>query len=174
LQAANRRSVRYRIEEAFALNADIEFMLSLVEEGYSRKTWHGPNLKGALRGLSAKQAEWRPGRHRHNIWEIAVHTAYWKYAVRRRILGLKRGSFPTKGSNWFVRTGLDEAALRADLRLLDEEHAGLLEAIAGLDPRVLHQRAGDSKNTFATLIRGIANHDVYHAGQIQLLKRLMS
>ena len=46
-------------------------LLALLDEAYSKKTWHGPNLRQALKGVSAKQAAWRPGRGRHNIWEIA-------------------------------------------------------------------------------------------------------
>ena len=78
-------------------------LLRLLEEGYSRKTWHGPNLRQSLKGITAKQAAWRPGADRHNIWELAVHAAYWKYAVRRKIEGGKRGSFALAGSNFFAR-----------------------------------------------------------------------
>ena len=105
-------------------------LLGLIDEGYEKKAWHGPNLKGSIRGLSAKEAAWRPSPHRHNIWEIAVHAAYWKYAVRRRILGEKRGSFPLKGSNWFLRPIQNtEAAWRADVALLEDEHTGMRAAI---------------------------------------------
>jgi hypothetical protein len=79
----------------------IELLLGLLDEAFERKAWHGPNLRGSLRGLDAKAAAWRPGPGRHNIWETAVHAAYWKYAVRRRLTGEKRGSFARGGSNWF-------------------------------------------------------------------------
>ena len=78
-------------------------LLSLLDEAYSKKTWHGPNLRQSLKGVSAKQAARRPGRDRHNIWEIALHAAYWKYAVRRKLEGGKRGAFVLKGSNFFTR-----------------------------------------------------------------------
>jgi hypothetical protein len=77
--------------------------LTLLDEAYEKRSWHGPNLKQAIRGVSAKQAAWRPASGRHNIWEETLHAAYWKYAVRRRIEGGKRGSFALKGSNFFVR-----------------------------------------------------------------------
>jgi hypothetical protein len=81
------------------MNTDA-LLLSLLDEAFSKKTWHGPNLRQSLKGVSAKQAAWRPGRGRHNIWEIALHAAYWKYAVRRRLEGGKRGAFVLKGSNF--------------------------------------------------------------------------
>src|SRR5260370_39275180 len=68
-----------------------DLVLSLLNEAYEKRTWHGPNLKQSLRGVTARQAAWRPGRGRHNIWEVAVHAAYWKYAVRRSIEVGKRG-----------------------------------------------------------------------------------
>jgi hypothetical protein len=64
-----------------------ELVLALLDEGYEKRTWHGPNLRQSLRGVTAKQAAWRPERGRHNIWEVALHAAYWKYSVRRRIEG---------------------------------------------------------------------------------------
>ncbi len=76
-------------------------LLALLAEGFERKTWHGPNLKQSLNGVSAKQAAWRPARNRHNIWELAVHSAYWKYAVRRVLEGGKRGSFVLKAATSF-------------------------------------------------------------------------
>src|SRR5438132_13775220 len=94
--------------------------LALLEEGYAKKSWHGPNLKQSIKGVTAKQAAWRPGAGRHNIWEVALHAAYWKYAVRRRIEGGKRGSFMLKGSNFFARPEkgkLTDAAWSADKRL---------------------------------------------------------
>ena len=101
-----------------------------IDEGYDRKAWHGPNLRGALRGLDARQALWRPARGRHNIWEIAVHCAYWKYAVRQRIVGGKRGAFPLKGSNWFQRSGnLSDADWRSDLRMLEGEQRALTRCV---------------------------------------------
>src|SRR5271155_421623 len=101
-----------------------ELVLALLDEAYKKKTWHGPNLRQAIRGVSAEQAAWRPGVKRHNIWEETVHAAYWKYEVRRRIEGGKRGTFALKGSNFFVRPekgGASEAAWRADKELLERE-----------------------------------------------------
>ena len=59
------------------------------------KLWHGgASVLGALRGISPEVATWRPYPDRHSIWALALHVAYWNYAVRRRIKGEKRGRFP--------------------------------------------------------------------------------
>jgi hypothetical protein len=151
---------------------ELELLLRIVDEGFEKKAWHGPNLRGSIRGLTARQAAWRPAPGRHNIWEIVVHAAYWKYAVRRRLLGEKRGSFPLKGSNWFRRPAeLNEESWRKDVALLGEQHEAMRIAIEKIGSQLSKTRAG-SKTSNATLIYGIAAHDVYHAGQIQILKRL--
>lgn len=147
--------------------------LELIGEAYAKKSWHGPNLRGSIRGLSAAQAGWRAGPGRHTIADIVVHCAYWKYAARRRLRGDKRGSFPLKGSNWFT---LPEPLSNRDWKdlvaLLNAEHVALREAVAELPPRQIKGAPPGSKIGTLMLIRGVAMHDVYHAGQIQLIKGL--
>ena len=145
----------------------------LIDQSFNKKAWHGTNLRGSLRGVTARQASWRPGEGRHNIWEIVVHCAYWKYVVRRRILGEKKGSFPLKGSNWFRRPlTLSEEQWHRDIRLLESCHASMRAAVTRIKPGELAVVPKGSKVSNAAILAGIASHDVYHAGQIQLLKRL--
>ena len=151
-----------------------QILLDLLEEAYSRKAWHGPNLKGSIRGVSAHLAQKRPAAGRHNIWEIVVHAAYWKYAVRRRLLKEKRGSFPLKESNWFCCPDvLTEDLWKNAAGLLNEQHTLLREAIRKMSRNELDSTPVGSKISNLTLIYGIASHDLYHAGQIQLIKRLI-
>jgi len=140
----------------------------LLEEGYWKKAWHGPNLKQALKGVTAKEAAWRPATGRHNIWEETLHAAYWKYDVRRILEGGKRGSFVLKGSNFFARPEkrrATDAAWKADKDILENEHEQLREAVRKALKRGAVKKA-------ARLIYGVAFHDIYHAGQIRLLRRL--
>jgi hypothetical protein len=156
------------------MSNELRLLLQLLDEAYEKKTWHGTNLKGSLRGLTAGEAAWRPSPARHNIWEIAVHCAYWKYTVRRRLLNEKRGSFPLKGSNFFKRPiELTDAAWKEDLHLLDSTHRSLRDAVENFPPSQLYAKTPNSKYTNIFTIYGVANHDIYHAGQIQLLNRLM-
>jgi uncharacterized damage-inducible protein DinB len=158
-----------------SLNAEIRLLLQLVDQGYEKKAWHGPNLRGSVRGLSPEAAAWRPGPRRHNIWEVLLHAAYWKYAVRRMLTGEPKGSFVYKGSNWFpCPTPLTKALWRESVALLTQEHTSLRSAIEDLHPARLHEKPSSSKYTRANLLYGIASHDIYHAGQIQLIKRLYS
>ena len=152
----------------------IGVLLALLDEAFDRQSWHGTNLRGALRAIDVRTAAWRPRPGRHNIWELTVHAAYWKYAVRRRLTGEKRGSFALQGSNWFTRPTATANAQdwAADRKLLAREHEHLRHVVADLNDRDLDRRTGGRRWTRAALIRGVASHDLYHAGQIQLLKRL--
>jgi uncharacterized damage-inducible protein DinB len=155
------------------MDAEIRLLLALVDEAYDTRSWHGTNLRGSIRGLTYRDAVWRPGRGRHNIWEIVVHTAYWKYTIRRRLLGERRGSFALRGSNWFVRDGrVAQAQWAEDVALLGNEHRSMREAIAQLNAGDLRRKGAGGTLPLGFLIRGIASHDLYHAGQIQVLKRL--
>jgi hypothetical protein len=157
-----------------ATSPEITQLLAVVDSAFDRRSWHGPNLRGSLRGVTAYQAAWRPAPGRHNIWELTVHAAYWKYVAVRRLTGAKRGSFDLKGSNWFERTEPPTlTAWRADLQLLEQAHRTFRGVVATLAPRDLRRTpAGADFDTFG-LVSGVAAHDFYHAGQIQLLKRLM-
>lgn len=145
----------------------IDLLLANLDAAYDRRGWHGTTLRGALRGLGAADVYWRPAKGRHNIWELVVHAAYWKYAVRRRLGGAKRGSFAVKGSNWIAspeRGG--EKAWRDAVALLEDEHRRLRGVIESLDDAALRDRKT------LRMIYGVAAHDVYHTGQIQVVKRL--
>jgi uncharacterized damage-inducible protein DinB len=144
-------------------------ILALFEEAFEKKAWHGPNLWQSLKGVSASQAAWRPAPGRHNIWEETLHAAYWKYAVRRRLEGGKRGGFVLLGSNFFPRPEsgkLTEAAWKADKEILRNEHETLRKALKNALRKPLTPKLGH-------MLWGISLHDVYHAGQIRLLRRLM-
>ncbi len=118
-------------------------LLRSIDEAYDRRSWHGTNLRGSIRGLDARRAAWRPA----------------------------RGPFSLRGSNWFPSPARPtDAAWKKAVALLATEHRRPRPVIAGL------ASAGPgpgSRQDPQRLARGIAAHDLYHAGQIQLLKRPM-
>jgi hypothetical protein len=151
--------------------APVGVLLALLDEAYDRRAWHGTNLRGAVRAIAPHQVTWRPGPGRHNVWELVVHAAYWKYVVRKRVRGAPRGGFPLAGTNFYPREGLfDAGRWQADLDLLADQHRQLRAAVAGLDAAAFDRSVGGKP--LAWTIRGAAAHDLYHAGQIQLLKTL--
>jgi hypothetical protein len=150
-----------------------ELLLASIDEAFDKRSWHGTNLRGALRGVTFEQAAHRVRPDRHNIWELAVHAAYWKHDIRRRLAGGEVPAFALEGSDFWTRPVEGTAAeWRADLALLQGEHDGLRAAVAAFPSSRWNRKAPGKPFNFEGLVRGVAAHDLYHAGQIQLLKRL--
>jgi len=155
-------------------NPLVALLLRVIDQAYDQKSWHGTTLRGALRGLTAEEALWRPGPNRHNIWELTLHAAYWKYIVRRRLAGDSVGSFDRKPSNWpDIPQPSDSSTWKCDVSFLESEHRKLRQLVAGLGAAALSVRSPRGVWTAAEEIHGVAAHDLYHTGQIQLIKRLM-
>jgi hypothetical protein len=155
-------------------DAVIELLLEVMDQAFDRKSWHGTTLRGSLRGVTPENALWRPAADRHNIWELTLHTAYWKYAVRRRLAGEAIGSFDRRPSNWpAIPEPPNQRAWKRDVAFLEDEHRKLRAVVAGLRPAQLSRRSPRGVWTNMQEIHGVAAHDLYHTGQIQLIKRLM-
>lgn len=150
-------------------------LLENIQPRPRRSGWHGgPTPFGAVRGVSAEEAAWRPAPGRKSIWDLVLHIAYWKYAVRRRLEGGSETRFPRSPANWpRVPAVPDEAAWAADVALLKQEHDRLLEAVAAVPLGRYGEAMPSGKRwTKGEMIVGIAQHDAYHVGQIVMLKRL--
>lgn len=149
--------------------------LRLLQPEAGHRLWAGgATTLGCLRGVGPQQAAWKPAPDRHSIWELALHVAYWKYAVRRNLEGSDRGGFPRSPSNWpRVPEPADEKAWKRDRALLRSEHRKLVAAVQAFEARRLDDPTpGRGSYRFVDLVFGIVSHDVYHVGQIQMLKRL--
>jgi len=157
------------------MTAPIALLLEVLDQAFDRRAWHGTGLWGSLRGLKPRDALWRPAPGRHCIWELVLHTAYWKYIVRRRLERDPDLAFPRAGSNWLpLPERPDATALKRDVTLLRVQHRLLRETIARFPVRRLRHKGWRSNWSNMQHIYGIASHDLYHAGQIQLIKRLMA
>ena len=144
-----------------------------LRQAFDARSWHGTNLWGSIRSITAEEAAWRPQAGRHNVWELTVHAAYWKYRVYRLVSEAPPRNFDLRGSNFFLRpdpTG--QGGWEDDRERLRAWHNRLLAAVEDFPSDRLPEPVGSNGHTFEGLILGAASHDLYHAGQIQLLKRL--
>lgn len=152
----------------------INYILDTLNPPPGTKLWYGgATLLGSLRGLFAEEAAWKPAPDRHSIWELYLHVAYWKYAVRRTITGEATGGFPRGPANWPIPDPPTEQQWKKDKKLVKDQQEELVSAIQGLDDRKLdHKISREARWTYADLLMGILTHDMYHTGQIVLMKRL--
>jgi uncharacterized damage-inducible protein DinB len=147
-------------------------IIDLIERNFAGRAWHGSTLCGVLRRVTPEEALLRPGPGRKCIWEHILHAAYWKYVVRRRLAGGPR--FPRSPANWPGPSGSDREALDADLAVLEGEHALLVAAVRDVRPASLDRPLGRGLPvTRAAVLVGVASHDAYHTGQIQLIRAII-
>src|SRR6476620_10875193 len=120
-------------------SAQMDLLLWNLQPPTGRKNWHGgPSPVGALRGVTAAQAAWRPTPRRKSIWELALHIAYWKYTVRRHLEGGALPRFPRSPANFPSQPEpADDTAWARDVALLRSEHERLLAAVRALSERRL-------------------------------------
>src|SRR5262249_47827830 len=137
--------------------------------------WHGPSVMKSLKGVSAKMASWRPAPGRNSIWELALHLAYSRYRMIGRLSGKPQRPFPRKRRLQWVPVGprvTTERSWSEDGALLVQCHDELMRAVqAASAGRLLARRPGNP-HTLGWELLSNAIHDAYHAGQINLLKRL--
>jgi hypothetical protein len=152
----------------------LEGVLELLDPPKGFEPWHGgPTLMGALRGVDSKQAAWKLAPDRHSIWELALHIAYWKYNVRRKINPETEKGFGRSPANWPVFDEPNEENWKRDKALIKQEHEKLIEEIKAFPEKRLNESFSEKKEwNFRQLLEGSAAHDTYHIGQIQLMKRL--
>jgi DinB family protein len=149
---------------------DATLFARVAEEGYGNGAWHGPDLRSALVDVPADLAYWRPAKGRHNIAEIAVHHAYQARAVRERLTGTSEEPFILEGDDWFEISNESTLEWSRILNLVAAQQEKLVSTIADIGSGRVRPATGDIKPF--DLILGITCHAVYHAGQIQLIKRL--
>ncbi len=150
-------------------------ILHILDPAPGERLWFGgASPLGCLRGITPTAAAWRPSPDRHSIWELSLHMAYWKYAIRRNLEGSPVGGFPRSPSNWpRVPDVINAASWKRDRDLFRSEHEKFLAAAGNFDPKLLDRKArGNGAYRYADLLFGIVMHDTYHVAQIQLLKRL--
>ena len=142
-----------------------------LERAYSGKAWHGPSLRFVLRGISAEQAAKRPIPGAHTIWELVLHAAAWDRVACQRILGGKTTSLPPN-QNFPVVTDTSPSAWKKALQELETQHRALAAAMRGFPDAKLDHKLGGGDYSYYITMHGAVQHDLYHAGQIQLVKRL--
>jgi uncharacterized damage-inducible protein DinB len=141
-----------------------------LHRAYHGKAWHGPALREILAGVTIARAARRPIAGAHTIWEIVLHISQWENVVRRRLASERIVSLPAK-EDWPPVGATTPAAWRKALLDLRRSNSALVEAIRRFPARRLNEMVPGRKHTFAHMLHGVVQHDLYHAGQIALLKK---
>lgn len=153
----------------------LELIAHQLRTNFHGKAWQGPTLWGSLRGVDHVLAARAPAPGRKTVWDQVLHSAYWKYVVVRRLTGAEPGSFERSPSNWPRRgEGEPAKAWAADKAALKRRHEELVEAVESLDvPDLGVAIPGGRGLSYLALLTGSTAHDVYHTGQINLIKAML-
>ncbi len=153
-----------------ASGADLRVLARVIREGYGPGAWHGPDLKVALTDVTAKIAFWRPGSGRHNIAEIALHHAYFVRSVIAQLSGEQPKPFILEGEDWFELPDSTRISWPRVLKVVESHQKALAATVDKLVAGRIPLPAGDV-DPF-DLVLGITCHAIYHAGQVQLIRRM--
>ncbi len=149
---------------------DARVLARILEEGYGPGAWHGADMRAALADVSPELAFRRPAPGRPNIAEIALHHANCARAVRAQLSAATPEPFVLEGEDWFELSDDKRLSWPKIQRVVQDEQEKLAAAVADLGK-------GKAKPALSTaerfdLVLGITCHAVYHAGQVQLVKKL--
>jgi nicotinate-nucleotide pyrophosphorylase (carboxylating) len=147
-------------------------ILDQLRRSWDGDAWHGTPLWKLLAGVPADSAAARPMGVAHSIAEIVLHIATWQDFASGRLLG--RTGEPTPTENWPEVTGLSDPAWQNTLFELRRSFEELCVGVEGLSDEHLERPVSGRNYSFYVLVHGIVQHNLYHAGQIALLKKLVT
>jgi uncharacterized damage-inducible protein DinB len=155
---------------------EITRIVDQLEREHEGDPWHGSPLQAILEGIDATRAAARPLHGAHSIWELVLHMISWKNETARRLAGAV-ACMPAEG-DWPDVGNPTEERWQQTLTRLEASHAGLVAAVKALPDARLYEPTNDTRSgplgtgvSYYVLLHGIVQHDVYHAGQIALLKK---
>lgn len=154
----------------------METELHRLEEQLHRalegKAWHGPSVLEVLDGVSAHQAAAHPIAGAHSIWELVLHLHSDYSLVLRRLGG--DGRQLTALEDWPAVPEPSAENWSESVRVLKELNAELRRAIGSFPPERLDERlVPEAPYTAYTQFIGVTQHQLYHAGQMALLKKAL-
>lgn len=151
--------------------SEIKRIKDQLTRAFEGEAWHGPSVFEVLAGVTAEQAAAHPLTNAHSIWEIALHICTWERIARRRIEEWVPMEV-TPEEDWPPVDDTSEHAWKNALNRLKLNHAALEEVINRLDETRLREVVPGTPYNVYFLLHGVIQHDLYHAGQIALLKKM--
>ena len=154
--------------------SEVERILDQLKRAYEGNAWHGPSIREVLAGVTAAQAHARPLENGHSIFELVQHIAVWEDVGRRRLTGDRAQIAISTPEDWPPPEEPSEAAWERAKAALDRRHQALVEAISSTPESRLNEPIFEGMSTVYVTLHGVIQHDLYHAGQIAILKKAIS
>ena len=152
---------------------EIDRILDQLQRTFAGNAWHGPSIKELLNGLTAEQAHARPLPNAHSIWELVHHIAVWEDVGRRRLEGDPAEVPISSPEDWPPTEDASDAAWERAKAAFERGHQALVEAISHVPEARLDEPILEGKSSVYVTLHGVIQHDLYHAGQIAILKKAL-
>ena len=143
----------------------------ILDEGYGPGAWYGSDLRAAAGDVKKGTAFRRPAKGRHSIAEVALHHAYHAGQVTAKLTGEAAATFTLEGEDWFELKDESLLTWKQIAATLDAAQQRLSQAVSEIASGARISPLGEAERF--DLIIGITGHAAYHAGQIQLIKKLV-
>jgi uncharacterized damage-inducible protein DinB len=149
---------------------EIPRLADQLKRAFEGDAWHGPAVLEVLDGVGARAAASKPIAGAHSIWEIVLHIAAWDGAIRRRMEGQALQLSPEQ--DFPAVHDSSEAAWHSALQDLKQRHAELIAGLLAMPDYRLAAQVPGKDYDFYHMLHGAVQHELYHAGQIALLKKV--
>lgn len=151
---------------------ELEHLADTIRRSQEGEAWHGPSLSEILEGVTAEQAARRIG-NAHTIWELTEHIIAWMDIVRRRSEGERLTDDNISWEdNWPPVPAPTPENWKRTVERAADANRKLLDRVLELSPDELDGTVSGKDYSLAVMLHGSAQHVLYHAGQIALLKKL--
>lgn len=144
-------------------------LLEQLDRAYTAHTWCGPSLLESIAGVPAAKAAKRAMKGTHSIWELVEHVASWNEIVAERLEGGSPAVTPKR--NFPPVSTKTPAAWKATQVRLALSQLKFRTAVDAFPAAKLGRKRPKLQDSWAVLIHGQIQHQLYHAGQIALLRR---
>ena len=149
---------------------EIDRIVDQLKRSFEGEAWHGPSVREVLANVNSDKANAHPISAGHSIWEITEHIGGWMHYVSKRLEGEQFEATPEQ--DWPLIAGKDEQAWQQTQQNLEKGYLKLVSAISRLKDEDLENKYVPGKDyTVYFLLHGVIQHNLFHAGQISLLKK---
>jgi uncharacterized damage-inducible protein DinB len=150
--------------------SEINRISDQLKRAYMGEAWHGPSVCEVISNIDPAKAAAYPLRSVHSIWEILLHMIAWIKFARLSLEGEAMPQNLSPEKDWPVVQEAGQKAWESTLKALENEHQLLLDRVSELkDPELSDIVPGRNYSVYF-LLQGIIQHNLYHAGQMSLLK----
>ena len=144
----------------------IERILDQLNRAYGGQAWHGPALRELLEDVTEDEAMAHPIADVHSTIEIVAHLRATMDMVSTRLAGNPKEL--TTEEDW---SDVTRTSWAAALEELDHAESRVCDAVARLTPEDLDKIVVGKDYTTYVMVHGVVQHNLYHAGQIAMLKK---